>query len=165
MILQFGQRPEILLMDVSKQQTSRGRLYDGAEAFERRLDLFRKLALPMLKALDAEGRLRILDGDTEIPADRQQFASALLELMRRASRHEDDPNRISVLRDEDEQPRKIGVGVLNGYAKPVANGIDHRGPTIGNGAAGTPIFFFISVFVGLEWNFFLVFCLERGKHI
>ena len=128
----------MLLLDVSKQQTGRGRLYDGAEAFERRLELFRELSLPMLKSLDREGRLSIVDGDTELPQDRQQFASALLELMRRAARNEDDPNRISVLRseeDEEEAPKPTA----NGVAKPIGNGVGPRAnnqPVIGNGVAG-----------------------------
>ena len=138
----------MLLLDVSKQQVSRGRLYDGAEAFERRLELFRELALPMLKSLDSEGRLSIVDGDTELPADRQQFASALLELMRRASRHEDDPNRISVLSEpeEEEEDEVVTEEVAkttrrqapNGVAKPVGNGVAHRAnePVVSNGVAG-----------------------------
>ncbi|KAL7294112.1 hypothetical protein TKK_0012143 [Trichogramma kaykai] len=143
----FGQRPEMLLLDVSKMQTNRGRSYDGIEAFERRLQLFRELSVPMLKSLDAENRLHIVDGDTELPADRQQFASALLELMRRAARHEDDPNRISVLTSGEENSRGPVGGLRNnapnGVAKPAAEVAPEAtrqnvAPVLatGNGAAG-----------------------------
>ncbi|XP_008216433.1 adenylate kinase isoenzyme 5 isoform X2 [Nasonia vitripennis] len=141
----FGQRPEMLLLDVSKQQLGRGRLYDGVEAFGRRLELFRELSLPMLKSLDNQARLSIVDGDTELPVDRQQFASALLQLMRRAARNEDDPNRISVLQSEpeDEDVPKVSAGrrkpAANGLAKPVGNGVNHRANNeviMGNGVAG-----------------------------
>jgi hypothetical protein len=98
---------------VSRLQPGRGRPYDGVEAFERRLELFGEFALPMLKSLDAEGRLSIVDGETELPADRQQFASALLELMRRAARNEDDPNRISV----EEEAIGASGKMPNGTAK------------------------------------------------
>lgn len=140
--MQFGQRPQMLLLDVSKQQSNRGRIYDSPAAFERRLELFRELALPMLKSLDRDGRLNIVEGDTELPSDRQQFAKALLELMRRAARNEDDPNRISVLEEDVENERET-KNRANGIAKPIANGIVARanGPIIGNGVAGM-IFFF-----------------------
>lgn len=140
----------MLLLDVSKQQLGRGRLYDGVEAFGRRLELFREFSLPMLKSLDNQGRLSIVDGDTELPADRQQFASALLQLMRRAARNEDDPNRISVVQsepedeaEEEEDEPKVSASrrkpVANGVAKPIGNGVNHRANNeviMGNGIAG-----------------------------
>ncbi|XP_023246162.1 uncharacterized protein LOC106642222 isoform X2 [Copidosoma floridanum] len=135
----FGQRPELLLLDVALQQ-SRGKSYDNAEAFKRRLKLFRELSMPLLKSLDAQGRLTILEENT--PADRQQFASALLELMRRAARHEDDPNRISVVAADEEIGDKARQP--NGVVKPIGNGVGHRNNAndtpdtlvLGNGAAG-----------------------------
>ncbi|XP_058806621.1 uncharacterized protein LOC131673009 isoform X2 [Phymastichus coffea] len=135
----FGIRPVMLLLDVSKQQPNRGRIYDSAEAFERRLMLFRELSLPMLKSFDREGRLSIVEGDTELPADRQQFAKALLELMRRVSRNEDDPNRISVLESEiEDADQRTAKSTANGVVKPLANGAVLRAneATVGNGVAG-----------------------------
>ena len=133
----------MLLLDVSKMQPSRGRLYDGIEAFERRLQLFRELSLPMLKTLDTEGRLTIVDGDTEIPTDREQFASALLKLMRRAARHEDDPNRINEARSASTEEEETEVvedkkKQPNGVAKPVGDGgVRQSSSTIvGNGTVG-----------------------------
>ncbi|XP_011503420.1 PREDICTED: adenylate kinase isoenzyme 5 [Ceratosolen solmsi marchali] len=113
----FRVKPHMLLLDVSRLQPERGRPYDETEAFARRLELFGELALPLLKSLDAEGRLSIVDGETELPADRQQFASALLELMRRAARNEDEPNRISVIETTDDATHAATWKTPNGMAK------------------------------------------------
>lgn len=58
--LQYNQKPPIILLDCSKLQLGRGRLDDTVSSFRRRLELFRELTLPMLKAMDADGRLTIV---------------------------------------------------------------------------------------------------------
>jgi adenylate kinase family enzyme len=58
----FKQQPIVILLDCSKLQLGRGRLDDSVAAFRRRLELFRELSLPMLKTLDTENRLTIVDG-------------------------------------------------------------------------------------------------------
>lgn len=50
----------MVLLDCSKLQLGRGRPDDTVSAFRRRLETFRERSLPMLKALDAEGRLTIV---------------------------------------------------------------------------------------------------------
>lgn len=60
-------------MDCSKLQLGRGRLDDTVSSFRRRLEQFRELTLPMLKVLDAEGRLAIVDGDTDNPSVQREF--------------------------------------------------------------------------------------------
>lgn len=57
---QFGQQPPLVLLDCSKLQLGRGRLDDNVSAFRKRLELFREISLPMLKALDNENRLTIV---------------------------------------------------------------------------------------------------------
>lgn len=57
---QFGQQPPLVLLDCSKLQLGRGRLDDNVSAFRKRLELFREVSLPMLKALDNENRLTIV---------------------------------------------------------------------------------------------------------
>lgn len=57
---QYKQEPPVVLLDCSKLQLGRGRLDDTVGSFRRRLELFRELTLPMLKALDSDGRLTIV---------------------------------------------------------------------------------------------------------
>lgn len=59
-LFQYNQKPPIILLDCSKLQLGRGRLDDTVSSFRRRLELFRELTLPMLKAMDADGRLTIV---------------------------------------------------------------------------------------------------------
>lgn len=54
-------------------QLGRGRLDDTVSSFRRRLEQFRELTLPMLKSLDADGRLSIVDGDTDSPSVQREF--------------------------------------------------------------------------------------------
>ncbi|XP_031846422.1 adenylate kinase isoenzyme 5 isoform X2 [Nomia melanderi] len=82
----FGQQPPLVLLDCSKLQLGRGRLDDSVSAFKKRLDLFRELSLPMLKTLDNESRLTIIDGDTDVPSVQQEFAAALYQLMTQSRR-------------------------------------------------------------------------------
>ncbi|GLH10681.1 Uncharacterized protein GBIM_15597 [Gryllus bimaculatus] len=74
----FHQQPSVILLDCSKLQLGRGRVDDSVAAFRRRLELFRELTLPLLKALDAEGRLTIVDGDTDTPADDENMCLLLV---------------------------------------------------------------------------------------
>ncbi|XP_047118497.1 adenylate kinase isoenzyme 5 [Schistocerca piceifrons] len=74
----FNQQPELVLLDCSKLQLGRGRLDDSVAAFRRRLELFREHTLPVLKTLDSEGRLAIVDGDTDTPPVQQEFHSLLM---------------------------------------------------------------------------------------
>ena len=59
-LLQFKQKPNIILLDCSKLQLGRGRLDDSVTAFRRRLEIFRQSSLPMLKTMDNIGRLTIV---------------------------------------------------------------------------------------------------------
>lgn len=85
----FGQEPPLVLLDCSKLQLGRGRLDDSVSAFRKRLELFREVSLPMLKTLDNDNRLTIVDGDTDVPSVQQEFAAALYHMMRRARRKEE----------------------------------------------------------------------------
>ena len=67
----FGVTPVALLLDCSEIELGRnlgqrrGRVDDNKEAVNRRLELYREETLPMLKGLDEENRLRVVDGDKE----------------------------------------------------------------------------------------------------
>ena len=78
-LFQFKQQPIVVLLDCSKLQLGRGRLDDSVAAFRRRLELFRELSLPMLKTLDTENRLSIVDGDTDTPAVQEDFNRVVLQ--------------------------------------------------------------------------------------
>ncbi|XP_043527471.1 adenylate kinase isoenzyme 5 [Frieseomelitta varia] len=82
----FGQQPPLVLLDCSKLQLGRGRIDDNVSAFRKRLELFREVSLPMLKTLDNENRLTIIDGDTDVPSVQQEFSAALYQLMTRTRR-------------------------------------------------------------------------------
>lgn len=69
----------MILLDCSKLQLGRGRLDDSVAAFRRRLELFRELSLPMLKTLDNENRLTIVDGDTDTPMVQEDFNRVVLQ--------------------------------------------------------------------------------------
>ena len=55
----------------------RGRPDDNLDAYKRRLQLYREFSLPMLKSLDEDHRLRIVDGDVE----ENQIISELIRTM------------------------------------------------------------------------------------
>ncbi|XP_059471131.1 adenylate kinase isoenzyme 5 [Neocloeon triangulifer] len=80
----YNQRPAAILLDCSKLQLGRGRLDDSVSAFRRRLELFRELTLPLLKKLDQENRLTIVDGDTDSAAVLEDFCAVLAGLMSKA---------------------------------------------------------------------------------
>ncbi|KAL0274363.1 UNVERIFIED_CONTAM: hypothetical protein PYX00_006810 [Menopon gallinae] len=74
----FRQQPNAILLDCSKLQLGRGRLDDSVAAFRRRLELFRELSLPMLRTLDNENRLTIVDGDTDLASVQEEFVKKVL---------------------------------------------------------------------------------------
>jgi len=63
---QFGQVPILLLIDCSELELGRNlgrreqRLDDNVSGAHRRLALYRKVTLPMLKSFDEKNRLRIV---------------------------------------------------------------------------------------------------------
>jgi len=67
----FSVAPVALLLDCSEMELGRnlgqrrGRVDDNKEAVNRRLQLYREATLPMLKSLDEDDRLRVVDGDKE----------------------------------------------------------------------------------------------------
>ncbi|XP_068621520.1 adenylate kinase isoenzyme 5 [Battus philenor] len=81
---EHGVSPRMVLLDCSKLQLGRGRRDDSVGAFRRRLEVFRELSLPMLKTLDQNHRLVIVDGDTDSAEVQAEFARVLLEEMEKA---------------------------------------------------------------------------------
>ena len=67
----FSVSPVAILVDCSELELGRnlgqrrGKLDDNKEAVKKRLKLYRKETLPMLKSLDEEDRLKVVDGDRE----------------------------------------------------------------------------------------------------
>ncbi|XP_072748656.1 adenylate kinase isoenzyme 5 [Anoplolepis gracilipes] len=136
----FGQEPPLVLLDCSKLQLGRGRLDDSVSAFRKRLELFREVSLPMLKTLDSDNRLIIVDGDTDVPSVQQDFAAALYQLMHRARRKEEEnyfqdadlqtieghPNGIHAVTDQTESAISNNVinRMVNGVSNHIGNGIN-----------------------------------------
>nr|CAI5837981.1 unnamed protein product [Callosobruchus analis] len=118
----YEQKPTIILLDCSKLQLGRGRLDDSVTAFRRRLEIFRKSSLPMLKAMDNVGRLTIVDGDTDTVPVQEDFQSVVKE-------HIDYLN--SQKQEIDQQPMQNGYAsnghVPNGYL--TGSQQNHRPPT------------------------------------
>ncbi|KAF9798427.1 hypothetical protein SFRURICE_010014, partial [Spodoptera frugiperda] len=81
---EFRISPRMVLLDCSKLQLGRGRRDDSVAAFRRRLEVFRELSLPMLKTLDQDHRLVIVDGDTDSSDVQTEFTRVLLEEMEKA---------------------------------------------------------------------------------
>ncbi|KAK7604835.1 hypothetical protein V9T40_006021 [Parthenolecanium corni] len=77
----YNQHPPIILLDCSKLQLSRGRWDDSVAAFRKRLEMFREKTLPMLKVLDTEHRLTLVDGDTDTPETEESFTIALCNVI------------------------------------------------------------------------------------
>ncbi|KAJ6645882.1 Adenylate kinase isoenzyme 5 [Pseudolycoriella hygida] len=75
--VKYKQKPPIVLLDCSKLQLGRGRIDDTVSSFRRRLELFRELTLPMLKIMDTDGRLTIVDGDTDSPSVEREFEKTI----------------------------------------------------------------------------------------
>ncbi|XP_015607295.1 adenylate kinase isoenzyme 5 [Cephus cinctus] len=149
----FGQEPPLLLLDCSKLQLGRGRLDDSVSAFRKRLELFREMSLPMLKTLDNDNRLTIVDGDTDIPNVQEEFTAALYQHAQQARRKEelhpqgprfdgsDDAEDGKANVTNKSHPNLLAPGNINGgqridnsddnlqraengYAKPVGNGLN-----------------------------------------
>ncbi|RVE50333.1 hypothetical protein evm_004999 [Chilo suppressalis] len=133
---EFGIEPRMLLLDCSKLQLGRGRRDDSVAAFRRRLEVFRELSLPMLKHLDQNHRLVIVDGDTDSAEVQEEFTQVLLEEMEKAE-------AIAAMPEQPPTPRsdvtavqqfahamsRMGNGFANGA---VRNGTAHNG-TLPNG--------------------------------
>ncbi|CAH1396662.1 unnamed protein product [Nezara viridula] len=79
----FKQQPMIVLLDCSKLQLGRGRVDDSVASFRKRLEIFREQTLPMLKTLDNENRLQIVDGDTDLSSVQDEFARIILNEVER----------------------------------------------------------------------------------
>ena len=124
-MFQFNQHPIVILLDCSKLQLGRGRLDDSVAAFRRRLELFRELSLPMLKTLDNENRLTIVDGDTDTPAVQEDFNRVVLQQIEHLKR-----------RGGMIVPQPIGKGQQQKVPPQIANGThpilprDHYDATI-----------------------------------
>ncbi|XP_065199717.1 adenylate kinase isoenzyme 5 isoform X2 [Planococcus citri] len=128
----YQQHPWIILLDCSKLQLSRGRWDDSVPAFRKRLEIFRERTLPMLKVLDTEHRLTMVDGDTETPEVEEAFNIALFEAIQHvqedfALEHGPDARQqipmnfeAALLQDlEDEILENIsGRPQVNGYGPP-----------------------------------------------
>ncbi|KAL0106489.1 hypothetical protein PUN28_016298 [Cardiocondyla obscurior] len=127
----FGQEPPLVLLDCSKLQLGRGRLDDSVSAFRKRLELFREVSLPMLKTLDSDNRLTIVDGDTDVPSVQQDFAAALYQLMRQSRRKEEaiprDPDSPAIRRHPNGIRASNERAIPNGNAKPTVNGVSNLG--------------------------------------
>ncbi|XP_054283474.1 uncharacterized protein LOC129000537 [Macrosteles quadrilineatus] len=128
----FKQQPNLILLDCSKLQLGRGRLDDSIAAFRRRLELFREKTLPMLKTMDNENRLSIVDGDTDSPQVQEDFIKLVLQEIERLkksegmivpepptqvpnghlSNHHADHTVIHDLEDVDDGPAPVH---MNGY--------------------------------------------------
>ncbi|XP_011637258.1 adenylate kinase isoenzyme 5 isoform X2 [Pogonomyrmex barbatus] len=125
----FGQKPPLILLDCSKLQLGRGRLDDSVSAFRKRLELFREISLPMLKTLDSDNRLTIVDGDTDVSSVQQDFAIALYQLMHLTRRKEEqslhnlDSSLINGNSNKIQAPNEYQNehAIPNGLAKPMAN--------------------------------------------
>uniref|UniRef100_A0A2S2NRY9 Adenylate kinase isoenzyme 5 n=1 Tax=Schizaphis graminum TaxID=13262 RepID=A0A2S2NRY9_SCHGA len=101
----YAQRPKLILLDCSKLQLGRGRLDDSVSAFRRRLQSFREQTLPMLKALDKDNRLAVVDGNTDDKRVQETFISTLMETMKGENfpvYHRDDDDGDNV----DTDPRR-----------------------------------------------------------
>lgn len=92
----FSVSPVALLLDCSELELGRnlgqrrGRVDDNKEAVKRRLQLYREATLPMLKSLDEEDRLRVVDGDKEPLKVIEELREALETEISSLTNSEDD---------------------------------------------------------------------------
>ncbi|KAI5633001.1 adenylate kinase domain-containing protein [Phthorimaea operculella] len=135
---EFSIQPRMVLLDCSKLQLGRGRRDDSVAAFRRRLEVFRELSLPMLKTIDQQHRLVIVDGDTDSPEVQEEFTRVLLEEMEKAEaiaampeqRHEEESGAIQQF---THAMSRMGNGFANGAVRNgTANGVLPNG-NMGNG--------------------------------
>ncbi|XP_013147104.1 PREDICTED: adenylate kinase isoenzyme 5 isoform X2 [Papilio polytes] len=128
--------PRMVLVDCSKLQLGRGRRDDSVAAFRRRLEVFRELSLPMLKTLDHQHRLTIVDGDTDSAEVQEEFTRVLLEEMEKAEALAAIPQDNHITQPEETalpQGLPRANGVANGVAR-AHNGVFHNG-ALANGFA------------------------------
>ncbi|XP_075213940.1 adenylate kinase isoenzyme 5 [Lycorma delicatula] len=124
----YEQEPVIILLDCSKLQLGRGRLDDSIAAFRRRLELFREQTLPMLKTLDDQNRLIIIDGDTDSVQVQDEFAQKLLQQadkilkgdMSASPHHPNGDLRFdnTTIQDLEDDGQEVHHPVANGYGPP-----------------------------------------------
>ncbi|PZC74385.1 hypothetical protein B5X24_HaOG207906 [Helicoverpa armigera] len=138
---EFRISPRMVLLDCSKLQLGRGRRDDSVAAFRRRLEVFRELSLPMLKSLDQDHRLVIVDGDTDSPEVQAEFSGVLLEEMEKAEAlaamppQEPPKKEVSSMQQFATAVSRMGGALANGHANgAVPNGNAHNG--VGNGFIG-----------------------------
>ncbi|CAF4897293.1 unnamed protein product [Pieris macdunnoughi] len=136
---EFKVQPRMVLLDCSKLQLGRGRRDDSVAAFRRRLEVFRELSLPMLKTLDQQHRLVIVDGDTESEEVQAEFTRVLLEEMEKAEALAEIPQPEYSTPNEAMSQfthaiSRMGAGLANG----VPNGTHKAVPNgnVGNGFIG-----------------------------
>ncbi|XP_060801370.1 adenylate kinase isoenzyme 5 [Amyelois transitella] len=135
---EFRVQPRMVLLDCSKLQLGRGRRDDSVAAFRRRLEVFRELSLPMLKNLDQQHRLVIVDGDTDSQDVQGEFARVLTEEMEKADELSQIPQEhvtspttdLSAMQQFAHAMSRMGGGIGNG----VANG-GLRNGAVPNGIA------------------------------
>ncbi|CAD0196404.1 unnamed protein product [Chrysodeixis includens] len=144
---EFRISPRMVLLDCSKLQLGRGRRDDSVAAFRRRLEVFRELSLPMLKTMDQDHRLVIVDGDTDSPDVQAEFTRVLLEEMEKAEalaaipQHQEHPPARTEVSSMQNQlataVTRMGGGLANGHANgSVPNGNANHNGGIGNGFIG-----------------------------
>ncbi|XP_047042082.1 adenylate kinase isoenzyme 5 [Helicoverpa zea] len=138
---EFRISPRMVLLDCSKLQLGRGRRDDSVAAFRRRLEVFRELSLPMLKSLDQDHRLVIVDGDTDSPEVQAEFSRVLLEEMEKAEAlaamppQEPPKKEVSSMQQLATAVSRMGGALANGHANgALPNGNAHNG--VGNGFIG-----------------------------
>ncbi|XP_053607587.1 adenylate kinase isoenzyme 5 isoform X2 [Plodia interpunctella] len=145
----FRVQPRMVLLDCSKLQLGRGRRDDSVAAFRRRLEVFRELSLPMLKSLDQQHRLVIVDGDTDSQDVQAEFARVLTEELEKADAlaqipQEPDtvttqPTDMGVMQQFAHAMSRMGGGMGNGFANgAVRNGTVPNGVPNGGLANGFP---------------------------
>lgn len=138
-LFQYQQRPPIVLLDCSKLQLGRGRLDDTVSSFRRRLEQFRELTLPMLKVLDTDGRLAIVDGDTDSSSVQREFERVIRQHTIRLS-HETAyrpvlPKSAQNFRQQLQQQQPQKTTQPNGHDDPIIEDLDNMPgsvPTISN---------------------------------
>ncbi|XP_064076672.1 uncharacterized protein LOC113396690 [Vanessa tameamea] len=150
---EFKLTPRMVLLDCSKLQLGRGRRDDSVAAFRRRLEVFREQSLPMLKNLDQQHRLVIVDGDTDSSDVQLEFTRVLEEEMEKAEAIASIPQQNAnpqthlpqngnvsdgtTIQQFAHTVSRIGAGIANGVAR---NGSVHNGTlpngTVGNGFIG-----------------------------
>ncbi|XP_073941350.1 adenylate kinase isoenzyme 5 [Choristoneura fumiferana] len=123
---EFRVSPRMVLLDCSKLQLGRGRRDDSVAAFRRRLEVFRELSLPMLKTLDQQHRLVIVDGDTDSTDVQAEFTRVIQEEMEKAEAIAAMPepadlpptprSDISTMQQFTHAMSRMGGGMANGYA-------------------------------------------------